>query len=260
MDRRALLQNVGLVGITASLTYWAGRRTPFTGRNYVQIGTSITSEGKTPAVVGDRLGVPSINAGFPGTLAGADNKSNLGPMSLYSLADAVASQSWDKQITYCTVDPRYRAPLARLMAADFGNGAYVGLEYGTNEYHYDIKIGEDADQSQDSLKGALNHSIQRLLTVFPDLRLFLITPSWMLTHDDRDSDQYPNSIGLFLRDYVEAMLKVAQLNHIPCLDMWRNLGVNRTNFKTFTADGTHPNEVGAKRRGAAIASFIGSVF
>jgi hypothetical protein len=260
MNRRALLQNLGLVGLTAGLTYWASRRTPFAGHDYVQIGTSVTSEGKTPALVGDRLGISSVNAGFPGTLSGADKNSNLAPMSLYCLTDAVASRDWSNQIAFCDVDPRYRAPLSRLMAADFAGGAYVGLEYGTNEYHYDIKIGDDADQSQDSLKGALNHSIQKLLSAFPDLRLFLMTPSWMLTHDGRDSDQYPNSLGLFLGDYVEAMLKVAQLNHIPCLDMWRNLGINKTNYKTFTLDGTHPNGAGAKRRGAAIASYIGSVF
>jgi lysophospholipase L1-like esterase len=42
--------------------------------------------------------------------------------------------------------------------------------------------------------------------------------------------------------------------------MWRTLGVNATNYKSFTADGTHPNEAGAKRRGEVIASFINAAF
>jgi lysophospholipase L1-like esterase len=58
----------------------------------------------------------------------------------------------------------------------------------------------------------------------------------------------------------DAMIKVAELNHIPCLDMWRCLGVNQFNYKTFTVDGTHPTAEGARRRGEAIASFINATF
>jgi hypothetical protein len=266
MDRRSLLQSLGLVGLTAgtvgltaATTYWMSRRTRFSGGRYLQMGTSVTSDGMTPAIAGERLGIPSLNVAFPGVFAG-QYKTYLDPMSLYCLTDAVISREWSPQIERCTGDPRYRAPLSRLMSADFGGVTYLGLEYGTNEFHYDIPIGEDADFSKESFKGALNSSIEKLLTAFPKLRLFLITPSWMLTHDDRDSDQHPNATGIFLRDYVEAMLKVAQLNHIPCLDMWRSLGINKTNYKTFTPDGTHPNEFGARRRGEVIASFVNSVF
>jgi lysophospholipase L1-like esterase len=42
--------------------------------------------------------------------------------------------------------------------------------------------------------------------------------------------------------------------------MWRTLGLGINNYKTFTFDGTHPNEAGAIRRGEAIASYMNSVF
>jgi hypothetical protein len=49
-------------------------------------------------------------------------------------------------------------------------------------------------------------------------------------------------------------------NHIPCLDMWRDLGINRYNYKNFSLDGAHPNAVAAKKRGETIASFIDRKF
>jgi lysophospholipase L1-like esterase len=92
------------------------------------------------------------------------------------------------------------------------------------------------------------------------LRLFLITPAWCLNFEDFDSDTHPNKSGILLREYVAAVLEVAALNRVPCLDMWRTLGINATNYKTFTYDGTHPNETGARIRGEVIASFISSAF
>src|SRR5437879_1261680 len=56
------------------------------------------------------------------------------------------------------------------------------------------------------------------------------------------------------------MVEVAALKGIPCLDMWRTLGLNINNYTSLTFDGEHPNEAGATRRGEAVASFINSVF
>ncbi len=58
----------------------------------------------------------------------------------------------------------------------------------------------------------MNYSLQKLIAAFPRMRVFLMTPSWMPTFDDKDSDKYPNGIGCFLREYVDAMLRVAELN------------------------------------------------
>jgi len=144
------------------------------------------------------------------------------------------------------------------MTAGFPSVTHLGLEYGTNDFRYDRPIGLNTDISKETFKGALNYSIQKLLRAFPKLRLFLITPTWMPTIDDLDSDDNPNGIGSFLREYIEAMIRISELNHIPCLDMSRMLGINKTNYKTFTVDGIHPNDIGATRRAELIASFMNS--
>jgi lysophospholipase L1-like esterase len=81
-----------------------------------------------------------------------------------------------------------------------------------------------------------------------------------LNFEDLDSDSHPIEGGIFLKQYVDAMVEVAASKGVPCLNMWRMLGISAINYKSFTADGTHPNETGARIRGEVIASFINSVF
>jgi lysophospholipase L1-like esterase len=114
--------------------------------------------------------------------------------------------------------------------------------------------------TRETFGARLTYSTRRLLATYPQLHLFLITPAWFLNFQDQDSDTHPNSRGTYLREYVDAVVETASLNHIPSLDMWRTLGLGINNYKQFTYDGTHPNEAGAIRRGEAIAAFINSVF
>ena len=72
-----------------------------------------------------------------------------------------------------------------------------------------------------------------------------------MNFEDSDSDTHPNAKGIFLQEYVDAAIETAALNYIPCLDMWRTLGLNIDNYKSFAFDGTHPNEAGAFRRANA---------
>ncbi len=62
---------------------------------------------------------------------------------------------------------------------------------------------------------ALNYSIRKLLATYPELRLFLIAPSCRLNLEDLDSDTHPNVRGTFRRDYVDAVVQTAALNHLP---------------------------------------------
>jgi lysophospholipase L1-like esterase len=262
IDRRTFLQSLALVGATAGATYGLAR-TRFAGGAYIQMGTSVTAgiverANITPAVVGDRLGMLAVNAGLHGACVGSNKNEGVEDRSLYCLVDAKVSGDWTAQNLEGA--PAAKTNIARLKTADFSKATYLGLEYGTNDFHYDRPMGSDTDCSKETFKGALNYSIQKLLATYPEMRLFLITPAWLLNGDGSDSDEFPNGAGIRLKDYVDAMIRVAQLNHVPCLDMWRGLGVNKVNYRTFTFDGTHPTELGAHRRGEAIASFIGATF
>jgi lysophospholipase L1-like esterase len=271
MNRRSFLQSLGLVASTAAASSGATyglthRRIPPQGV-YVQMGTSITAgihapgAYLTPVVVGSRLNLTPINVGFDGACAGIYNRPYLDELSLCRLTDSILSGDWspqDKSTPF--LSPDILPALSRIKAIDFNKVSHIGLEYGTNDFTVAAPIGTDGDPDVRTFKGSLTHAIRKLLASFPRMHLFLITPAWRLNFQNLDCDSHPNEGGIFLKQYVEAMLEVAALNHIPCLDMWRTLGINADNFKSFTADGLHPNEAGARRRGEVIASFMNSVF
>jgi hypothetical protein len=228
------------------------------------MGTSVTSgvvekASVTPAIVGDRLGMLGINAALPGACAGQNRYPHMECRSLYRLVDAITSRDWAMQNAEGS-DPASKVCVERLKTADFAAVTYLGLEYGTNDFRYARPIGSSGDSTGETLKGALNYSLHRLALAFPELRLFLITPSWCTNFEDKDSDSHPNEIGAFLREYVDAMHDIGAVHHVPCLDMWRTLGVNADNYKSLTFDGVHPTPEGARRRGEVIASFIQANF
>jgi hypothetical protein len=276
MDRRRFLKNLGLIGLTAgaasAATYWLSRSKLFPPRGiYVQMGTSITAglhapgAYVTPIIVGSRLHLTPVNVGFDGGCAAIANYPGIDELSLCRLVDAITSGDWsaqNKAVAFLDAvnGPLYAPILSKMKAVDFTKVTHLALEYGTNEFTLTIPIGSNTDVSEETFKGALNYSIRKLQTSFPTLRLILITPSWRLNFEELDSDTHPNAKGIFLKEYVDAMVEIAALNHIPCLDLWRTLGLNINNYKSFTADGTHPNEAGAIRRGEAIAAFMSSVF
>jgi hypothetical protein len=107
---------------------------------------------------------------------------------------------------------------------------------------------------------SLNYSAQKLLTSFLKARVFLMTPAWLFNFEQLDSDTHPNQSGIFLKQYVVAIVSVATATAVPCLNMWRTLGINGIDYKDFTLDGIHPNERGAIIRGEVIASLIRSNF
>jgi lysophospholipase L1-like esterase len=259
-------------GTASGATFWLSRPKPVPPKGiYVQMGTSITAglhvpgAYVTPIIVGSRLNLTSVNVGFDGGYAGILQYPGLDEFSLCRLVDAITSGDWsaqDKAVASLdgAGDPLYAPVLSKMKAIDFTKVTHLALEYGANDFTLTMPIGADTDVTGETFKGALNYAIRKLLTSFPKLRLILIAPSWRLNFEDLDSDTHPNAKGVFLKEYVDAMVEIAVLNHVPCLDMWRTLGLNINNYKTFTVDGTHPNEAGAIRRGEAIAAFMNAVF
>jgi lysophospholipase L1-like esterase len=260
MNRRAFLQSLGLVGLTAGTTYLLSRpRVRRPKGVYVQMGTSITAglhapgAYLTPITVGSRLNLIPINVGFDGACAGAYERPYADDFSLYKLVDAVTSGNWTAQnssITHMAGGNEFA--LSRIKAVDFNQVTHLGLEYGTNDFTLSAPLAV--------FRQSLDYSVRKLLAAFPKARLFLMTPAWRLNFEELDSNAHPNESGIFLKQYVDTMVSVATATGIPCLDMWRTLGVNATNYKNFTFDGTHPNETGARIRGEVIASFINSAF
>ena len=221
VNRRVLIQSLAVASVSAGVSYLAAKGvSPFFQGSYVQLGTSITGgvspkAAITPRIVGERLGLLGINAGFDGACAGHHKFPGLEQRALYSIVDAITSGDWTPQNT--ETHPPLKLRFSQLMKVDFSD-AHVGLEYGTNDFNYDRPMGLNSDATPETFKGALNYSIKKLIATFPRLRLFLMTPTWRLNFAEKDSDKYPNETGHFLKEYVDGMLEIAGQNHIPCLE------------------------------------------
>jgi lysophospholipase L1-like esterase len=260
MNRRSFLQNAGLITASAGITYLLSRPRVRPPKGvYVEMGTSITAgihapgAYLTPVIVGSRLNLTPINVGFSGAGAGVYERPVNDDFSLRALVDAITSGDWSTQDrSIASMAGGNQAQLTRIKTVDFNRVTHLGLEYGTNDFTVCAPLAE--------FKESLSYSVQRLLASFPKARIFLITPAWLLNFEDLDSDTHPNQRGIFLKQYIEAMVSVAGATGVPCLDMCRTLGINSTNYKDFTFDGTHPNETGAIIRGEVIASFIKASF
>jgi lysophospholipase L1-like esterase len=260
MNRRSFLQNAGLITASAGITYLLCRpRIRPTKGVYVQMGTSITAgiyapgAYLTPIIVGSRLNLTPVNVGFSATGVGGYQGPINDDFSLRKLVDAITSGDWGAQDrSIASMVGGNEAQLARIKTVDFRKVTHIGLEYGTNDFTVCAPLA--------AFKESLNYSVQKLLTSFPKARVFLMTPAWLLNFEQLDSDTNPNQSGVFLKQYVDAMVSVAAATGVPCLNMFRTLGINETNYKDFTLDGIHPNETGAIIRGEFIASFIKSNF
>jgi hypothetical protein len=271
--RRSLLTGIGAAGVALWYSRVRLENDRFTGGLYVQMGTSITAglrapdAYRAPAIVGERLQLHAVNVGFEGSYAGIGIQPDYDQISLCALSDAIASGDWTMQETAVArisdgeVGGETKPPiLHKLKAIDFSRVTHLGMEYGTNDFTLNVPIGKSEDDHATTFKGALNHAVRRLMAAHPTIKMFFITPAWFLDEDGRDTNSYPNKAGFFLRDYVDAMLEIADLNSIKCLDMWRSLGINKDNYHEFTFDSKHPNGAGAKLRGELTASFIASAY
>lgn len=260
MNRRSFLKNATLVAASAGITHLLGRpRTRPVNGVYVQMGTSITAgihapgAYLTPFIVGSRLNLTPINVGFSGAAVGVNERPVHDAFSLCLLVDAITSGDWRAQDRcIASMAGGNEAQLDRLKTVDFGKVTHLGLEYGTNDFTVCALLAE--------FRESLSYSVEKLLASFPKARVFLMTPAWLLNFEEMDSDTHPNQSGIFLKQYVDAMISVADATGVPCLNMWRTLGINSSNYKDFTFDGTHPNETGAIIRGEVIASFIKANF
>lgn len=111
---------------------------------------------------------------------------------------------------------------------------------------------EDA-YSIESYGGALRYSIEKLLDTYPNLKIFIcsqIYRFWMKDNGefDYDSDTHINGMGYKLTDFIEKTKEIAKEYHLPYIDNYYEVGMNRYNRSHWfpSSDGTHPNVYGLK--------------
>lgn len=242
-----------------------GASKPLDGKTVVVFGDSLIGmyRGDTSATahIANVTGATVYNVGFGGCRMSTHPTHGYAEFSMWALADAVATDTWTSQDQYVSQGSDYfPEQLATLKGIDFNTVDYVVIHYGTNDFGGGVAIdASSASTDHSTLCGAARYSIEKLLTAYPKLRIFISLPVyryWESGGTITYAETYTNSQNNKLYECVEALKTVARKYNLPTIDGYYELGINKVNASTFLLDGTHHNAVGRKRFGQFIGSKI----
>lgn len=244
---------------------------PLAGKKIVFLGDSITESYDLPSRIASRLGATGINGGFGGTRL-TEMTDTLAGMCGVDVAEAIATGSWAPmeaaaQIRFEATGDDNRPIVARLKAVDWGTVDYIASFWGTNDFNNAVPLGADTENNRTSIRGGVNRVVQRILTAHPHIKMVWIAPMFRARQsvgDGKDSDSTPNTAGLYLVEYADAIREAAARHHLPALDLYRTSGIGPLNYAHYlqsqTIDGLHPGtEPGKQLVSGRIAGFLESL-
>lgn len=232
------------------------------GKTVVCFGDSLfgmyRGDTSAPAYIAEHTGATVYNVGFGGTRMSVHPYDGYAQFSMWALADAVADGDFTEQETYASEGSGYFAEqLEVLKGIDFSTVDMAVIHFGTNDFTGNVAL-DDGTEAYTTICGALRYSLNRLLTAYPRLRIFVSLPVFRYWTAEDDTvtwpDVYTNSNGITLPEVCTALAAVAREYGIPVLDGYHGLGINRFNASTFFTDGTHHNEVGRERFGVFLGA------
>lgn len=240
-------------------------RKPLDGKTVVCFGDSLfgmyRSADSAPAFVALETGATVHNVGFGGCRMAVHPTSGYGAFSMWALAKAVAENDWTTQDAQASSgDDYFPENLALLKSIDFNDVDIVVIHYGTNDFTSGdgIQIDNESDlDDYNTLCGALRYSIEKLLSAYPELRIYVSLPVYRYwTEGDSTSyaETYRNTNGKTIPEFVEALRSTAEEYNLPVIDGYYGLGINKVNASTFLSDGTHHNRAGRERFGRYIGA------
>ena len=231
---------------------------PFLGKKIVNFGDSIFGQTRPPKDVSSYLaeltGATVYNAGFGGCEMSNHADSNYNAFSMCNLADAVATGTWTTQESAASASgmPSYFAEtVTMLKAIDFSEIDIATISYGTNDWQNGTYLDNETTSDKTYFADALRSSIETILTAFPNIRLFICTPTYRFWMDAQgqfveDSNTKINTTtNTKLTDFAAKTIEVAKEYQLPYIDDYE-IGMNKFDRSQYfySTDGTHPKPEG----------------
>ena len=228
----------------------AGRKIVVFGDSLIGMTRDSTS---VTAYAADYTGATVYNVGFGGCRMSKHPTNGYAAFSMWALADAVATGNYTMQDEQAPSGPDYFASqLAVLKSIDFATVDAIVIHYGTNDFAASVQIDDSNNiLSTDTVCGALRYSINKLLTAFPKIKIFVSLPIYR-TWDGVGAETYKNSLEKTLPEYDSAMKTAAEDYNLPTIDGYKRLAINSINSSAYLSDGTHLNNYGRKQFGEFI--------
>lgn len=238
--------------------------TPLAGKRVVCLGDSITQGGggwDWPAMLAGLTGATVVNGGFGGCRMGQHSLPLFDPFSMYRVSERIRYGDWS--VLTAAADALYvgtgddrRPAAARLAAVDWSQVSHIVIGYGTNDFGGDVPLGSDGDMTGATFKGAINLAVRNILTAYPSIQILIQTPLWRsrVYVSGDDSNVTPNGLGLYLRDYAQAIRDRAAAYQLPVCDLHASAGINPLNAAAMMPDGLHPWSTAGVERVATIVA------
>lgn len=242
----------------------------FSNKGYVitNMGDSITGNTQDDTSISGQLanatGATTHNFGFGGCRM-SHHTGDWDAFSMCNIADAIASGDFSTQETAAgkgTVSSYFANTVAKMKNLDFSTVDIMTIGYGTNDWSSGCAL-DNANNPYDtnSFAGALRYSIETLLTAHPNMRIVLVGPCWRFKNDDSGnflygSDEWENKQGVKIIEFVNKTLEIANDYHLPVVDPYNKMGINKFNYSQWFEDATHPNAEGRKQLAKLIGNTI----
>lgn len=181
-----------------------------------------------------------VNTSYPGILS---NKYGWSIIN-HSLTDATAA-SYDDSIL---AETSLLTQIDRSTGLTTTEEVYVIIAVGGEDYRCGLAaIGSDSYKGDTTYKGALNLAVEKILSRAPLAKIIFATPIYRASSDPSDGMDGDINIvnGKTLREYAEAMVEVAKVNHIPYVDLYNECMINKYNYTQYlNEEGIFPTDLG----------------
>lgn len=210
-----------------------------------------------PAYAAAYTGATIYNVGFGGCRMSVHPTAGYAAFSMWALADAIATNTWTTQDAQASSGADYfPEQLALLKSIDFSTVDEIVIHYGTNDFAANVQLDNGSNTTSTStVCGALRYSIQKILGVYPKIKIFVSLPIYRMWNSV-GAETYTNGLGKKLPEYNAAMQTVAESYNLPAIDGYGKLGINSLNDSAYSSDGTHLNDLGRQIFGQLIGGCL----
>ena len=177
--------------------------------------------------------------------------------------DVIAGGEWVRDNLSDDNMPQINA----MVATDWTKVDYIVIAFGTNDIYSTTPLGEltdVADATGATFVGATKYVIEAIQDRYPHIQIMFITPTfrtrWFQTPNpdrpEQNSDTLLDPQGKKYTDYIDALLHMKNLYHVPVFDFYRTSGLNIRTWSHYLSDGVHPKENGVQLWTKKISAFM----
>ncbi len=151
--------------------------------------------------------------------------------------------------------------IRELSELDFDAVDTIILAYGINDYHGAVERDNPANPRDPyTFKGAVRSGVEMLQKAIPQVRILLVTPTYTwYPYMSLTCEDYDTGNGA-LEGYVEAVKELGEELGLEVIDLYHDFYAHEQyeDWKIYTRDGLHPNEMGREMIARAITKHLAS--